>query len=76
MLFGVESGRTYGAASSRRWGSSCVNTEPHEQTTNKQDADGKIIIIDEVHTPDSSRYWVKETYDARQAQVRAMGLRT
>lgn len=35
----------------------------------QQDADGKIIIIDEVHTPDSSRYWVKETYDARLAQV-------
>lgn len=24
--------------------------------------DGKLILIDEVHTPDSSRYWVKKTY--------------
>lgn len=23
---------------------------------------GKLILIDEVHTPDSSRYWVKKTY--------------
>lgn len=23
---------------------------------------GEIIIIDEIHTPDSSRFWVKETY--------------
>lgn len=26
---------------------------------------GKLILIDEVHTPDSSRYWVKETYKDR-----------
>jgi phosphoribosylaminoimidazole-succinocarboxamide synthase len=24
---------------------------------------GNIIIIDEVHTPDSSRYWVAESYE-------------
>lgn len=28
-------------------------------------ADGKLILIDEVHTPDSSRYWVKKTYKER-----------
>jgi len=28
-------------------------------------SDGSIILIDEVHTPDSSRYWQAETYDAR-----------
>ena len=27
--------------------------------------DGKIILIDEVHTCDSSRYWLKETYQGR-----------
>lgn len=27
--------------------------------------DGKLILIDEVHTPDSSRYWVKKTYQER-----------
>lgn len=26
-----------------------------------------IHIIDEVHTPDSSRYWLADTYEARHA---------
>lgn len=30
--------------------------------------DGKIKIIDEIHTPDSSRFWLAETYDQRLAQ--------
>lgn len=25
-------------------------------------ADGELIVIDEVHTPDSSRYWIADTY--------------
>ena len=25
--------------------------------------DGELIVIDEIHTPDSSRYWIKETYE-------------
>ena len=24
---------------------------------------GKLVLIDEVHTPDSSRFWIKDTYD-------------
>jgi phosphoribosylaminoimidazole-succinocarboxamide synthase len=28
--------------------------------------DGQLAIIDEIHTPDSSRYWVKESYRAGQ----------
>lgn len=27
--------------------------------------DGQLTLIDEVHTPDSSRYWIKETYDEK-----------
>jgi phosphoribosylaminoimidazole-succinocarboxamide synthase len=27
--------------------------------------DGKMVVIDEIHTPDSSRFWQKETYDER-----------
>ncbi len=27
--------------------------------------DGRIIVIDEIHTPDSSRYWMKDSYEAR-----------
>ncbi|MAE68322.1 MAG: phosphoribosylaminoimidazolesuccinocarboxamide synthase [Candidatus Peribacteraceae bacterium] len=29
------------------------------------DEEGNLTIADEVHTPDSSRYWVKETYQER-----------
>jgi phosphoribosylaminoimidazole-succinocarboxamide synthase len=29
--------------------------------------DGKIVVIDEIHTPDSSRYWFAEDYEARLA---------
>jgi phosphoribosylaminoimidazole-succinocarboxamide synthase len=32
------------------------------------DDKGEITLIDEVHTPDSSRYWLKETYEARLRQ--------
>lgn len=28
-------------------------------------SDGKLTLIDEIHTPDSSRFWVKETYESR-----------
>ena len=27
--------------------------------------DGRIIVIDEIHTPDSSRFWMRDTYEAR-----------
>ncbi|MEZ5057893.1 MAG: phosphoribosylaminoimidazolesuccinocarboxamide synthase [Saprospiraceae bacterium] len=30
--------------------------------------DGKIYLIDEIHTPDSSRYFYKEGYEARQSK--------
>src|SRR5699024_3207780 len=29
------------------------------------DAGGDIVVIDEIHTPDSSRYWYAEDYAAR-----------
>lgn len=28
------------------------------------DPNGNIVLIDEIHTPDSSRYWRKDTYEA------------
>ncbi len=31
-------------------------------------ADGKIFLIDEIHTPDSSRYFYKEGYEERQVK--------
>ncbi len=33
--------------------------------------DGTIVLGDEIHTPDSSRYWLKSTYDARLAEGKA-----
>jgi phosphoribosylaminoimidazole-succinocarboxamide synthase len=27
--------------------------------------DGKILVIDEIHTPDSSRFWMQNTYEER-----------
>ena len=32
-----------------------------------KDEDGNIVLIDEIHTPDSSRYWIAETYHGRMA---------
>ena len=29
------------------------------------DSSGNILLIDEIHTPDSSRYWIQNTYDQR-----------
>lgn len=29
--------------------------------------DGELLLVDEVHTPDSSRYWVADSYDERMA---------
>ena len=31
---------------------------------------GEILLIDEVHTPDSSRYWIAESYEQRLAEGR------
>ena len=32
--------------------------------------DGKLHLIDEIHTPDSSRYWLAESYEADHAEGR------
>jgi phosphoribosylaminoimidazole-succinocarboxamide synthase len=29
--------------------------------------DGEVLLIDEVHTPDSSRYWIADSYESRHA---------
>lgn len=33
------------------------------------DADGNLALIDEIHTPDSSRYWIKDTYNGLFSKV-------
>ena len=30
-----------------------------------KDEDGNILLIDEIHTPDSSRYWIEDSYNDR-----------
>ncbi|MCF7797074.1 MAG: phosphoribosylaminoimidazolesuccinocarboxamide synthase [Lentisphaeria bacterium] len=30
-----------------------------------KDAEGNILLIDEIHTPDSSRYWIADSYEER-----------
>lgn len=30
-----------------------------------RDANGQIVVVDEIHTPDSSRYWLADSYQAR-----------
>jgi phosphoribosylaminoimidazole-succinocarboxamide synthase len=32
------------------------------------DPDGQIRLIDEIHTPDSSRYWIADTYEQRMSE--------
>jgi phosphoribosylaminoimidazole-succinocarboxamide synthase len=34
----------------------------------RDEATGEILLIDEVHTPDSSRYWLASTYEERIAE--------
>ncbi|MGI6432965.1 MAG: phosphoribosylaminoimidazolesuccinocarboxamide synthase [Sphaerochaetaceae bacterium] len=35
-----------------------------------KDKEGNIILIDEIHTPDSSRYWLADSYESRFASQR------
>jgi phosphoribosylaminoimidazole-succinocarboxamide synthase len=34
------------------------------------DSEGRVIIADEIHTPDSSRYWYRDTYEQAMSQAR------
>ncbi|WP_045095657.1 phosphoribosylaminoimidazolesuccinocarboxamide synthase [Legionella fallonii] len=33
-----------------------------------RDAEGRIVLVDEIHTPDSSRYWISKSYQERFAE--------
>ena len=35
-----------------------------------KDEDGNILLIDEIHTPDSSRYWIADSYEERISKVK------
>jgi phosphoribosylaminoimidazole-succinocarboxamide synthase len=34
------------------------------------DADGRVVVIDEIHTPDSSRYWYRDRYERAMSEGR------
>jgi len=36
-----------------------------------QDADGSLVVVDEIHTPDSSRYWYRDRYDRALSEGRS-----
>ncbi|MFV0307765.1 MAG: phosphoribosylaminoimidazolesuccinocarboxamide synthase [Desertimonas sp.] len=50
-----------GQAVAEEAGTILVDTKYEFGTT----ADGEVLLIDEMHTPDSSRYWLVDTYGAR-----------
>ena len=37
----------------------------HDREAEESTADGELLLIDEVHTPDSSRWWIESTYADR-----------
>jgi len=39
-----------------------------------EDAQGQLTVIDEIHTPDSSRYWMADEYEARFAAGEAQAM--
>jgi phosphoribosylaminoimidazole-succinocarboxamide synthase len=51
----------YGQAVAAKQGLILVDTK-YEMGLTKE---GELLVIDEVHTPDSSRYWISETYEKR-----------
>jgi phosphoribosylaminoimidazole-succinocarboxamide synthase len=54
----------YGVAIAAKHGLILVDTK-YEMG---KDSEGNIILVDELHTPDSSRYWLKASYEERFAK--------
>ncbi len=50
-------------AEGRRWAESRGLVLADTKYELGQDERGEIVVIDEIHTPDSSRYWVREGYE-------------
>jgi len=55
---------TFGQARCRQQGLILVDTKYEFGKTK----DGEIVVIDEIHTPDSSRFWFARTYEERRAR--------
>jgi phosphoribosylaminoimidazole-succinocarboxamide synthase len=53
----------YGQALARRSGLILVDTKYEFGLA----PDGEVVLIDEIHTPDSSRFWLADSYEARHA---------
>lgn len=51
----------FGVATAKQQGLILVDTK-YEMG---RDAEGRIVLVDELHTPDSSRYWLADTYERR-----------
>jgi len=56
----------FGQAEAARRGLLLVDTK--YELGRDPSAGGRITLLDEVHTPDSSRYWLADSYEARHAQ--------
>jgi phosphoribosylaminoimidazole-succinocarboxamide synthase len=50
-------------AEGQRWASSCGLILADTKYEIGVDADGGLVVIDEIHTPDSSRYWYADRYE-------------
>ncbi len=55
---------TFGQETARKHGLILVDTK-YEMGKDKE---GKILLIDEIHTPDSSRYWLADSFEQRTAE--------
>ena len=51
----------FGSQTARKAGLILVDTKYEFGT----DENGNVVLCDEIHTPDSSRYWIASTYEAR-----------
>ncbi len=54
----------FGAATAAKHGLVLVDTKYEFG----RDMNGNIVVVDEIHTPDSSRYWLQHSYQERFAQ--------
>lgn len=58
-----------GAAHAKKQGLVLVDTKYEFGRVKKEDGSTDIIVIDEIHTPDSSRYWYGDDLEARLARA-------
>lgn len=52
----------FGTAKAKEHGLILVDTKYEFGTLRREDGSLQLILADEIHTPDSSRYWISDTY--------------